>query len=69
MEAYKCDKCGRFYDHYSGVKVEKPAAPLLDKANSLVLYKRDGIKGDRSRMLDLCPECMAELLSWFGGGK
>lgn len=63
MEARKCDRCGKLYEKY---------------------HMETGIRGDMRQVngfrltfngeflnpfKDLCPECMAALLTWFKNGK
>lgn len=37
MRAKKCDRCGKFYDHYDGARQFKD----WERANALVLIDRD----------------------------
>lgn len=55
MRAKKCDRCGKFYDHYDGMSRFRGGC----KANALVLIDRDldGKYWSR-KSYDLCPACM-----------
>ena len=64
MRARKCDRCGRFYDHYQGEIFEKTG-----RANALRLIDRYENNTFISRnAYDLCPECMKELEEFLGIG-
>lgn len=65
MRARKCDRCGRFYDHYQGEKMFKKTG----KANALRLIDRYEDNTAMSRnAYDFCPECMKELEEFLGIG-
>ena len=58
MRARKCDRCGRFYDHYQGegkfIKTgQANAVQLIDK------YMDN--TGSPKCLYDLCPDCMKKL--------
>ena len=57
--AQKCDRCGKFYDHY----------PVAHKSqfNALRTIQRNTTGGDINgcATYDLCPECMASFAHWF----
>ena len=76
MRAYKCDRCGEYYDEY---KIDTDDLPetLIDPiekrrgdyVNGLMLQgcnSNMGIRGN-SRHIDLCPECMEKLISFLDG--
>lgn len=55
MRARKCDRCGKFYDHYNGNQQFKNG----ERANALSLIDHDLDGKYWSRMTyDLCPACM-----------
>ena len=55
MRAKKCDRCGKFYDHYIGNQQFKNG----ERANALLLIDRDLDEEYWSRKTyDLCPGCM-----------
>lgn len=64
MQAKKCDRCGRLYEHYDGRK----AFPK-SKSNSFELRDTDieGKYWGRDRF-DLCFHCMKELEAFLYGG-
>lgn len=64
MQAKKCDRCGRLYEQYSGLK----AFPK-SKSNSFELRDTDieGKYWERDRF-DLCFYCMEELEAFLYGG-
>lgn len=65
MRAKKCDRCGKFYDHYDGGSRFSGGC----KANALVLIDRDLDKKYWSRKTyDLCPACMGEFETFIRGG-
>lgn len=67
MNAKKCDKCGKFYEHYSGRKRFCGG----EQANAILFVDRDsGKDGYYSRILyDFCPECMSKLQEWLKGDE
>ena len=64
MQAKKCDRCGRLYEHYDGRKSFPKSL-----SNSIELRDTDisGQYWGRSRF-DLCFSCMAGLESFLYGG-
>ena len=64
MQAKKCDRCGRLYEHYDGRK----AFPK-SRSNSIVLRDTDidGKYWQRDRF-DLCFSCMVDLEVFLYGG-
>lgn len=64
MKAKKCDRCGRLYEHYDGIK----AFPNL-RSNSIELRDTDiEEKYWQRARFDLCKDCMAKLESFLYGG-
>lgn len=57
MIAVKCDRCGGYYDY--------DRSNLED--NSIIVSYHDVIDNswDKSRWVDLCPECMKKLQDWL----
>jgi hypothetical protein len=65
MRAKKCDRCGKFYDHYDGSQQFKNG----ERANALILIDRDLDKKYWSRKsYDFCPACMEEFEKFVRGG-
>lgn len=65
MRAMKCDRCGKFYDHYDGLSRFRVGC----KANTLILIDRDPDEKYWSRKAyDLCPACMGEFETFIRGG-
>lgn len=65
MRAKRCDRCGKFYDHYVGLSRFRGGC----KANALVLIDRDLDEKYWSRKTyDLCPACMGEFEEFIRGG-
>lgn len=59
-DALKCDRCGKLYEHYEGIR-------LQDKGT---LYNVMSISGGCwSRNYDLCPECMTKLAEFIKNAK
>lgn len=66
MRAKKCDRCGKLFEHYDGIKEFKNT----EKANALLLIDRDLDNKYWSRKsYDLCPECMKKLEDFLKGGS
>ena len=58
MRAMKCDRCGKFYNYYTGSKTFYETT----KANGIILADIDMERKHYSRKsYDLCPDCMKEL--------
>lgn len=54
----KCDRCGKFYEHYDGSKVFNDS----EKANGVLFIDRDlDNKYWSRRSYDLCVDCMRKL--------
>nr|DAT32178.1 MAG TPA: Zn-ribbon containing protein [Caudoviricetes sp.] len=65
MRARKCDRCGKYYEHYEG----RTQFRAGEKANALLLIDRDlDEKYWSRRALDLCPECMQDFDRFIRGG-
>lgn len=66
MRAKKCDRCGKLYEQYDGSKEFKEQG----KANAIIFIDRNLDNKYWSRnSYDLCPECMAQLVSFISEGK
>ena len=52
--AYKCDRCGSFYENNKDVKI--------------TTRRYDWVSAQRERD-DLCPKCTQDLMEWFEAGK
>lgn len=55
MRAYKCDRCGKFFERYDGQGTGK----FFNVTRMLM----------SGSGLDLCPNCNAELQVWVANGK
>lgn len=65
MRAKKCDRCGKYYEHYEG----QTRFRASERANALLLIDRDLEEKYWSRKTyDLCPECMKMLERFVRGG-
>ena len=65
MRAMKCDRCGKYYEHYEGQAQFRAS----EKANALLLIDRDLDEKYWSRKTyDLCPACMGEFEKFIRGG-
>jgi len=65
MRAKKCDRCGKYYEHYEGQAQFRAS----EKANALLLIDRDLDEKYWSRKTyDLCSECMKMLERFVRGG-
>lgn len=64
--AKKCDRCGKLYEFYKGIK-------LTPKGNAYICV--DFVSGGNcggigvSKRFDLCKECMTDLAKWMNIGK
>lgn len=58
--AKKCDRCGKFYDHYpiDDTVLQYNAVRMIQK-------KFTGETKNSHAAYDLCPECMASFTHWF----
>lgn len=58
--AKKCDRCGKFYDHY-------PIDDTVRQYNAVrtIQKKFTGETKNSHAAYDLCPECMASFAHWF----
>ena len=59
MLAKKCDRCGKFYDHYDGFDKRKINGISMVSKNKF--GSREGI----SQEMDLCKECMNSFIKWY----
>ena len=59
MNAYKCDRCGKFYDKLDAKK------RVTIKGKFTPMYFRLGSSNIEAAWMDLCPDCMNALVSWF----
>lgn len=72
MIAKKCDRCGKYYDYYSGIPLNKDMKQRF-KLGSTNSIRFNSLSDDGGRYIDyglstdLCPECMTELLEWMRG--
>ena len=57
MEAFKCDRCGKYYDVYT-------VSNGYFKDEVYVIFK----ESDNTR-LDICCDCMHDLKNWFNDGR
>lgn len=64
MNAFKCDRCGKYYEHYT-MKYE-PREFVCYYNNIIFLGKRSvGCDGNITTSFDLCPECMEYFMNWI----
>lgn len=66
MNARKCDRCGKYYDHYKGSLTFQKNG----EANGLSLCDED-FSGtvNRRKYYDLCQACMKELMDFIRNPK
>lgn len=64
MQAMKCDRCGKYYEYYSGTKriskFESNSVLLRDVDLNRTYFARNGY--------DLCEDCMYALIDFLDGG-
>ena len=70
MIAYKCDRCGKYYEEYKKDLYDLPERFVDDRfkrncdyVDGIIIYSKDGI----SKHIDLCSECMEELMAFLDG--
>ena len=56
--ALKCDRCGKFYEHYMGIK-------LVDKGAYYCSMSLFSERGCNRRDFDICRECMTKLVEFM----
>ena len=57
MQAKKCDRCGSFYESCNG------ANNYLKRNKFMLIKAKDNY--DKYSILDLCHECMEDLMKWL----
>lgn len=75
MIAYKCDRCGKYYEEYEKDLYDLPERHIDDglKRKSdyvdgiIICSNKNGQCGGISKNIDLCPECMEELIAFLDG--
>ena len=58
MNAYKCDRCGKFYDKFDDKK-------RVTIKGFVPMFFKFGNSDTQTIWKDLCPDCMNELVFWF----
>ena len=61
--AKRCDRCGKFYDHYP--TGNKPQYNAIRRVQTM----RDGTTYGYDKDLDLCQECMRAFNEFLDGGN
>ena len=65
MLAKKCDRCGRYYDHY-GINNREAMANGVNLVYITVGHEVTTLaKGDDNAIYDLCIECMRGLVEYL----
>lgn len=59
--AFKCDVCGKLYEHYTNCYEEVCNVLLRSRINGITPY---GV-----RSFDLCPDCMDKILDFLQCGE
>lgn len=59
--AKKCDRCGKLYENYKGVKITEGG-----NSYNTVIFTGNNY-GNRD--FDLCPDCMSKLIEFIKEGK
>lgn len=66
MRARKCDRCGKFYEHYEGSKEFENTV----NANGVYLIDRNMDNTHRyQKIYDFCPDCMRKFEVFLLGGS
>jgi hypothetical protein len=62
MQAMKCDRCGKFYDYYSGSKGN------FKDSNGIILIDMDlGRNYLKREIYNFCPDCLEKLKDFLDG--
>lgn len=75
MIAYKCDRCGKYYEEYkkdlydlSERFIDDGLKRKGDYVDGIIISSnKNGQCGGVSKHIDLCPECMEELMAFLDG--
>ena len=73
MIAYKCDRCGKYYEEYKKDLYNLPERFIDDGLKRkgdyvdgiIISSNKNGQCGGVSKHIDLCPECMEELMAFL----
>lgn len=60
--AKKCDRCGKLYEHYSGIE-------LMDGGNCYNWLRLFTTHGSSYKTYDLCPTCMTQVIAFLNNHK
>lgn len=63
MQAYKCDRCGGFYEERP-VEVLSEISRIFDRHVYGIAFECTS----RTYSLDLCSDCLAEFKAWYESG-
>ena len=75
MIAYKCDRCGKYYEEYKKDLYNLPERFIDDGLKRkgdyvdgiIICSNKNGQFDGMSKHIDLCPECMEELMAFLDG--
>lgn len=75
MIAYKCDRCGKYYEEYKKDIYDLPERFVDDRFKRkddyvdgiIICSNKNGQCDGMSKHIDLCPECMEKLISFLDG--
>lgn len=75
MIAYKCDRCGKYYEEYKKDLYDLPERFIDDGLKRkgdyvdgiIICSNKNGQCDGMSKHIDLCPECMEELMAFLDG--
>jgi len=59
-EALKCDRCGKLYELYDGIKFQPTTSPYSSVRLQNKVYGRN---------FDMCPDCMEKVIEFMKGGE
>jgi len=65
--AYKCDRCGQYYDYYADAKDTKPDEFAGKKIhiNSISANFKSRIDSYNDVTVEICPSCKESFLKWW----
>jgi len=63
--AYKCDRCGSYYDFYGDTNKAVRFAGTMICINSISANYKDKSNSCRDVRVDICPRCKESFLKWW----
>ena len=69
MKAYRCDRCGEFYDKDAYSKTDRTIRlPYVDNSEVKIIgISAKYLYDCTGTLIDICPRCIGELKNWLEG--